>query len=64
MDNGSCAENKKKTEQLAERIRESGVTVRYIYEPEEFNFSAMCNRGAKLAEGNYLCYNRFFSESL
>ena len=56
VDNGSCAENKKKTEQLAERIRESGVTVRYIYEPEEFNFSAMCNRGAKLAEGNYLLF--------
>ena len=56
VDNGSCVENKKKTEQLAERIRESGVTVRYIYEPEEFNFSAMCNRGAKLAEGNYLLF--------
>lgn len=56
VDNGSCAENKKKTEQLAERIRESGVTVRYIYEPEEFNFSAMCNRGAKLAEGNYVLF--------
>lgn len=56
VDNGSCVENKKKTEQLAERIRESGVKVRYIYEPEEFNFSAMCNRGAKLAEGNYLLF--------
>lgn len=56
VDNGSCAENKKKTEQLAERIRESTVTVRYIYEPEEFNFSAMCNRGAKLAEGNYFLF--------
>lgn len=56
VDNGSCGENKKKTEQLADRIRESGVTVRYIYEPEEFNFSAMCNRGAKLAEGNYLLF--------
>ena len=56
VDNGSCGENKKKTELLADRIRESGIRIRYVYEPEEFNFSAMCNRGAKLAEGNYLLF--------
>lgn len=38
------------------RIRESGVPVRYIYEPAEFNFSAMCNWGAELAEGKFLLF--------
>lgn len=57
VDNGSSAENKQKTEELIGRIRESGVPVRYIYEPAEFNFSAMCNRGAELAEGSFCCFN-------
>ena len=56
VDNGSSAENKQKTEELIGRIRESGVPVRYIYEPAEFNFSAMCNRGAELAEGKFLLF--------
>ena len=56
VDNGSSAENKQKTEDLIGRIRESGVPVRYIYEPAEFNFSAMCNRGAELAEGKFLLF--------
>lgn len=56
VDNGSSAENKQKTEELIGRIRESGVPVRYIYEPAEFNFSTMCNRGAELAEGKFLLF--------
>ena len=56
VDNGSSAGNKQKTEELIGRIREGGVPVRYIYEPAEFNFSAMCNRGAELAEGKFLLF--------
>ena len=56
VDNGSSAENKQRTEELIGQIRESGVRVRYIYEPAEFNFSAMCNRGAELAEGKFLLF--------
>lgn len=56
IDNGSNEENKKKTEQLAEAVRADGTPIRYIYEPAEFNFSAMCNRGAALAEGKLLLF--------
>lgn len=56
IDNGSNEENKKKTEQLAEEIRDGGTPIRYVYEPAEFNFSAMCNRGAELAEGKLLLF--------
>lgn len=27
---------------------------RYVYEPMEFNFSAMCNKGVGLARGEYV----------
>ncbi|MCH5249202.1 MAG: glycosyltransferase family 2 protein [Lachnospiraceae bacterium] len=49
VDNGSSPENKTKVEILQE---EYGFT--YIYEPMEFNFSAMCNFGVKNASGDYL----------
>ena len=56
VDNGSTEENRKKTERLAERIRTGGTQIRYIYEPAEFNFSAMCNLGARAAEGKLLLF--------
>ncbi len=56
VDNGSNEENRKKTETLAEQIRAEGTQIRYLYEPAEFNFSAMCNRGAALAEGKLLLF--------
>ena len=28
----------------------------YVYEPMEFNFSRMCNRGAALAKGDYILF--------
>ena len=56
VDNGSNDENKKKTEQLVEKIRSGGTQIRYIYEPAEFNFSAMCNRGAGEAKGKLLLF--------
>ncbi len=56
VDNGSNAENKKQIEHLVARIRERGTEIRYFYEPAEFNFSAMCNRGAEAAEGKFLLF--------
>lgn len=56
VDNGSCEENERKIRQLVQQICNDGIPTRYIYEPVEFNFSAMCNRGAKAAEGNVLLF--------
>lgn len=51
VDNGSSPENKKRMEELRQ---EYGFL--YLYEPMEFNFSAMCNRGAARAKGDYLLF--------
>ncbi len=51
VDNGSSAENRKKIESL---LKEYPAT--YIYEPQEFNFSKMCNLGAKAGKGQYLLF--------
>ena len=49
VDNGSNAENKSRMEALQ---REYGFL--YLYEPMEFNFSAMCNLGVSKAAGEYI----------
>ena len=46
----------KKQKQLVEEIRTAGTPIRYVYEPAEFNFSTMCNRGAELADGKLLLF--------
>ena len=51
VDNGSCEEEKKRLEQMAE-----SYGFRYIYDPKPFNFSFMCNTGAKAAGGDYLLF--------
>lgn len=51
VDNGSSAKNKEAAERLT-----AGDGMRYVYEPAEFNFSAMCNRGAQLARGGLLLF--------
>lgn len=51
VDNGSTPENKSRVEALRE---EYGFL--YLYEPMEFNFSAMCNLGAASARGEYLLF--------
>lgn len=51
VDNGSTPENKSRVERLRE---EYGFL--YLYEPMEFNFSAMCNLGAENARGEYLLF--------
>ena len=49
VDNGSNAENKSRMEALQ---REYDFV--YLYEPMEFNFSAMCNLGVSKAAGEYI----------
>jgi len=51
VDNGSSEDNKARYEELVKSV--GGV---YIYEPCKFNFSYMCNLGAKNADGAYLLF--------
>lgn len=58
VDNGSNDENKHIITGVIENNREKdkGLSIKYLYEPMEFNFSAMCNLGAENAEGQYLLF--------
>ena len=62
VDNGSTDLNKK---QIEAYLSEHGC--RYLYQVEPFNFSEMCNIGAKAANGDYLLFLNddveFFSKS-
>lgn len=51
VDNGSYETNRIAVEKLSEKYG-----FRFICEPMEFNFSAMCNMGARAAKGNYLLF--------
>ena len=51
VDNGSNEEQKKLYEELCYKYN-----IRYIYDPDKFNFSAMCNKGAKQATGEFLLF--------
>lgn len=51
VDNGSNDENKEKIERFL-----STYNVQYAYQPMEFNFSAMCNIGARLTDGDYILF--------
>ncbi|MBQ7359893.1 MAG: glycosyltransferase [Lachnospiraceae bacterium] len=53
VDNGSDVETKENIEKL---ICDLTITVKYLYQPMEFNFSAMCNIGAKNAKGSFLLF--------
>ena len=52
VDNGSSEENKNRIEQKLQKISNT----RYIYKELPFNFSYMCNWGAKEAQGDYLLF--------
>ncbi len=51
VDNGSSDENRSKYEAVS---RELGI--KYVYKKEDFNFSAMCNRGAAASDGELLFF--------
>ena len=51
VDNGSCEDNKAKYQQLCDAHK-----MKYIYEEMQFNFSKMCNIGAKVSNGEYLVF--------
>ena len=51
IDNGSCEENKAEITKMAETM-----PFKYIYNKSEFNFSKMCNEGAKNSVGNILMF--------
>lgn len=60
VDNGSSQENKVLLEALLKAVRRSGAAglarLLYHYEPMEFDFSRMCNLGARKASGELLLF--------
>lgn len=55
IDNGSNDKNRKKILQMQYQLKEE-YSFRYLYMPMAFNFSAMCNIGAREAKGKYLLF--------
>lgn len=55
IDNGSSGKNKNRILQMQDQLKEA-YSFRYLYRPMAFNFSAMCNIGAKEAKGEYLLF--------
>lgn len=58
VDNGSSPANRAKVLNIlkAHDDRDLGSGTQYIYEPMDFNFSRMCNRGAESANGELLLF--------
>ena len=59
VDNGSNAENRDKVRRLVDTVNtdmQRCQSAHYLYYPMEFNFSKMCNMGAKAAFGKYLLF--------
>ena len=51
VDNGSSERTRERLKDLFDKI-----PVKYIYRPQTFNFSRMCNIGVKEASGNFLLF--------
>jgi len=52
VDNGSSEDNQQKIRNILNAISE--CKYQYLYHPMEFNFSMMCNLGARAAKGEYI----------
>lgn len=53
VDNGSLEENRLKIDAF---LQKAPIPCKYIYRPMEFNFSMMCNLGAREAAGEFLLF--------
>lgn len=58
VDNGSSPEQKTRVTDVIDALKKekTGLVIRYLYREEAFNFSAMCNAGARSADGEYLLF--------
>ncbi len=60
LDNGSTKENKIKIERVVEEAKKEGgeslFALKYIYSPQDFNFSRICNELARSASSKYLLF--------
>ena len=51
VDNGSGDENRQRIEAYLDSL---DIACHYLYQPMDFNFSAMCNMGVRRAKGEYI----------
>ncbi|MCR5799093.1 MAG: glycosyltransferase [Lachnospiraceae bacterium] len=68
VDNGSSEENQNRIKELFEGLKHDLATcgyvenevdkevLKYLYKPQPFNFSRMCNQGAAEADGDFLLF--------
>ncbi|MBQ7925963.1 MAG: glycosyltransferase [Lachnospiraceae bacterium] len=56
VDNGSGEENRQRCQDIFAQYRNKGMSITYLYEPMEFDFSGMCNLGAGKAAGDLLLF--------
>ncbi|SEQ87180.1 Glycosyltransferase, GT2 family [Lachnospiraceae bacterium NE2001] len=56
VDNGSNEENRATYQELLNTVKKEEINTKYLYAPRDFNFSFMCNIGAKSSSGEYLLF--------
>lgn len=60
VDNGSAPDHRRQIETMLHGLRQSGTPglkrILYHYDAQDFNFSKMCNLGAKKASGEFLLF--------
>jgi len=56
VDNGSSAENRRRVEEMVETFSAAGGKITYLYSPQPFHFSRLCNLGAAQAEGKFVLF--------
>ena len=54
IDNGSYSKEQNRIEEYV--AQNTDINIRYIYEPAEFNYSTMCNKGASLSTGELILF--------